>query len=64
MMDPVYYALQIKAIWSIPSVLSRIDLMALLEEARQVGSDADIELIKRLVVANIKAVKVTEPRDS
>lgn len=57
MMDPTSYALQLRAVWVVPTVLSDVDLEALLADARQIGSDKDIELIERLIVADVQKME-------
>lgn len=48
LMDIVTYEIYMRALWAVPSILSIIDMDQMLREARERGSDRDVELILSL----------------
>jgi hypothetical protein len=42
------YSIWLRALWGVPSLLSQIDMDAMVREARRRGSEADLELILAL----------------
>jgi hypothetical protein len=47
-MDCLEYQIYCQALWSIPAMLSVIDLDAMVREARDRGAESDLELILAL----------------
>jgi hypothetical protein len=47
-MDSISFGIYLRALWAIPAILSIIDMDAMLRQARENGSDPDVELILAL----------------
>lgn len=47
-MDILEYQIFMQALWTVPAMLSVIDLDAMVKEARERNADADLELILAL----------------
>jgi hypothetical protein len=47
-MDSITYDIYLRALWAVPAILAIIDMDAMLREARERGSDSDVELILAL----------------
>ena len=47
-MDTITYGVYLRALWAVPAILSIIDMDAMLRDARERGTDSDIDLILAL----------------
>lgn len=47
-MDTISYGVYLRALWAVPAILSIIDMDQMLRDARERGSDRDVELILAL----------------
>jgi hypothetical protein len=46
--DSITYGIYLRALWAVPAILSIIDMDAMLRQARENGSDSDVDLILAL----------------
>lgn len=47
-MDSISFGIYLRALWAVPAILSIIDMDAMLRQARENGSDSDVDLILAL----------------